>query len=145
GSTISMQIVKNLFLSKNKIISRKIEELCLVWLIENNQLIGKERLFEIYVNIIEWAPGIYGVKEAARFYFDKRPEQLTLPESVYLATLVRAPKHYANTVDESGRIRDFRQNEMRFLVQKMLEKGMISQTEYDTFDPGISIVLKGSQ
>ena len=60
GSTISMQLVKNLWLSREKTLARKLEEAMIVWLIENNHLLSKERMFEIYLNIIEWGPHIYG-------------------------------------------------------------------------------------
>ena len=92
GSTISMQLAKNLFLSRSKTLSRKLEEMLIVWLIERNRLISKERMFEIYLNIIEWGPGIYGIAEASRFYFHKEPINLTINESIFLASIVPSPK-----------------------------------------------------
>ena len=92
GSTISMQLVKNLFLSRNKTLARKVEEMLIVWLIENNRLISKERMFEIYLNIIEWGPGIYGITEASHFYFHKEPFDLTINESIFLASIIPSPK-----------------------------------------------------
>jgi hypothetical protein len=92
GSTISMQLVKNLFLSRNKTLARKVEEMLIVWLIENNRLISKERMFEIYLNIIEWGPGIYGITEASHFYFHKEPNELTINESIFLASIIPSPK-----------------------------------------------------
>ncbi len=77
GSTISMQLVKNVFLNRNKTIARKFEEILIVWLIEKNRLCSKERLLEIYFNVIEWGPMVYGIKDAAWFYFKKHPSQLT--------------------------------------------------------------------
>ena len=69
GSTISMQLVKNVFLTRKKVIARKAEEILIVWLLENTRLVTKERMFEVYLNVIEWGPKIYGVKEAAIFLF----------------------------------------------------------------------------
>lgn len=92
GSTISMQLAKNLFLSRSKTLSRKLEEMLIVWLIERNRLISKERMFEIYLNIIEWGPGIYGIAEASRFYFNKEPINLTINESIFLASIIPSPK-----------------------------------------------------
>ena len=83
GSTITMQLVKNLFLNRKKVLTRKFEEILLVWMIEDQHLISKERMFEIYVNIVEWAPGVIGIGEASEFYFHKRPYELTMPESFY--------------------------------------------------------------
>jgi hypothetical protein len=88
GSTISMQLIKNAFLSRNKTLSRKIEEILIVWLIENNRIMSKNRMLEVYFNIIEWGPGIYGIGEAARYYFGKSPSELTIGESIFLASIV---------------------------------------------------------
>ena len=76
GSTISMQLVKNVFLNRNKNIARKLEEALIVWLIETNRLTSKARMFEVYLNIAEWGPMVYGIREAADFYFSKRPSRL---------------------------------------------------------------------
>jgi hypothetical protein len=92
GSTISMQLVKNAFLSREKTLARKIEEILIVWVIENNQIMTKDRMLEVYFNIIEWGHNVYGIGEASRYYFDKTPAQLTLGESIYLASIVPHPK-----------------------------------------------------
>lgn len=92
GSTISMQLVKNAFLSREKTLARKVEEIFIVWLIENNKLMSKNRMLEVYLNIIEWGRGIYGISEAAHYYFGKSPSELTLGESIYLASIVPHPK-----------------------------------------------------
>ena len=63
-----MQLVKNVFLNRNKTVARKLEEMIIVWLIENNRLSSKQRMYEVYLNIIEWAPNIYGISEASRFF-----------------------------------------------------------------------------
>jgi len=92
GSTISMQLVKNAFLSRQKTLSRKIEEILIVWMIENNNIMTKDRMLEVYFNIIEWGNNVYGIGEASRYYFDKSPAELTLGESIYLASIVPKPK-----------------------------------------------------
>ncbi|GAB3957841.1 biosynthetic peptidoglycan transglycosylase [Spirosoma harenae] len=92
ASTISMQLVKNAFLNRNKTISRKVEEILIVWLIENQHIVPKERMYEVYLNIIEWGRNIYGIGEAARYYFGKRPSDLDLGESIFLAFVVPRPK-----------------------------------------------------
>ncbi len=92
GSTLSMQVVKNVFLSRNKTIARKLEEIMIVWLIETNKLTSKRRMFEVYMNVIEWGPNVYGITEAARFYFNKEPSTLSLTECVFLAYILPAPK-----------------------------------------------------
>lgn len=92
GSTISMQLIKNSFLSREKTLSRKIEEILIVWMIENNQIMTKDRMLEVYFNIIEWGRNIYGIGEASRYYFGKTPAELTIGESIYLASIVPHPK-----------------------------------------------------
>ncbi len=69
GSTISMQLVKNVFLTRNKTIARKVEEALIVWLIENQNLVPKKRMYEVYLNLIEWGPGIYGIRQASIVLF----------------------------------------------------------------------------
>jgi len=145
GSTITMQLVKNLFLNRKKVASRKFEEMVLTWLIENNNLISKDRMFEIYVNIIEWGPCVHGINEAAAFYFDKKPEELTFGECVYLATLIRSPKHYAWTLDNNGNVTDSRRSEMRFVAQRMLEKEMIGEAQFATFNSFVSTRIDESK
>lgn len=92
GSTISMQLVKNAFLNRDKTLARKIEEILMVWMIENNQVMTKDRMLEVYFNIIEWGRNVYGIGEASRYYFNKTPAELTLGESIYLASIVPHPK-----------------------------------------------------
>jgi hypothetical protein len=92
GSTISMQLVKNAFLSREKTLARKIEEILIVWMIENNQIMTKDRMLEVYFNIIEWGNNVYGIGEASRYYFNKTPAELTIGESIYLASIVPHPK-----------------------------------------------------
>ena len=71
ASTISMQLIKNVFLTREKTLSRKLEEILLVYILENNRIASKERMLEVYFNIIEWGPNVYGIGEAAQFYFQK--------------------------------------------------------------------------
>jgi hypothetical protein len=92
GSTISMQLIRNTFLNRDKNLSRKIEEILIVWMIQNNQLMTKDRMLEVYFNIVEWGYHIYGIGEAARYYFGKTPAQLTLGESIFLASILPRPK-----------------------------------------------------
>lgn len=134
GSTMTMQLVKNLFLNRNKVFSRKFEEMVLVWLIEDYQLISKERMFEIYVNIAEWGPDICGIGEASEFYFGKKPQELTLGECLYLASLIRAPKHYRSTLDNYGNVIDSKREELIFVARRMVEREFITEEELNQFN-----------
>ncbi|HAM97157.1 MAG TPA: hypothetical protein DCQ26_00960 [Marinilabiliales bacterium] len=141
GSTITMQLVKNVFLTQQKTISRKMEEWMMVWLIENLNLTTKERMFEVYLNVIEWGPNIYGICEASEFYFDKSPMELTLNESIFLASIIPSPTRYKYTFDKEGNIRDFYFAFHRFLIETMLKREQI--TSEDTLNLLPDFELKG--
>lgn len=106
GSTISMQLIKNVFLTRNKNFARKLEEALIVWLIETKRLTSKKRMYEVYLNIAEWGPMIYGIHEAANFYFKKRPSQLTTEESIFLASIIPKPKHFRNSFTEGMKLKE---------------------------------------
>jgi hypothetical protein len=125
GSTISMQLVKNSFLTRKKTLSRKIEEILIVWLIENNNIMTKDRILEVYFNIIEWGPGIYGIAEAARYYFDKTPAELDLGESIFLASIVPRPKAGLYAFLPDGTLRPGLENYFNSLGRMMMGKGFV--------------------
>jgi hypothetical protein len=125
GSTITMQLIKNVFLSRKKTISRKMEEALIVWIIENLHLTSKDRMYEVYLNLIEWGPGIYGIKPAAKFYFNKQPKDLTLSESIYLTSLIPRPKGFRYTFDKSGKLRDYLMPYYQLLSGIMVRRNQI--------------------
>ena len=105
GSTISMQLIRNTFLNRDKNLARKVEEILIVWLIENNHLATKDRMLEVYFNIVEWGYHIYGIGAASRYYFGKTPSQLTLGESIFLASLLPNPKAGLYAFQPDGSLR----------------------------------------
>ncbi len=141
GSTISQQLVKNVFLNRNKTIARKLEEALIVWLIENNGLTTKERMFEVYMNVIEWGPMVYGANEAARFYFNKDASKLTLAESLFLANLIPHPKWFRFSFDPDGNLKPHFANYFSFVSNRLLKREMITQEDFDNLKPEIE--LKG--
>ncbi len=141
GSTISMQLVKNVFLSRNKTIARKLEEALIVWLIENQGLCTKDRMFEVYLNIIEWGPLVYGANEASRFYFNKDAGRLTLAEAIFLASIIPRPKAFRWAFDDNGRLRDYNAEFYRLVSNKMLSKGWITPADAEHLKPEVD--LKG--
>lgn len=102
GSTISMQLIKNCFLHHSKTVGRKFEEILLVWLMENPRVVSKVRQLEVYLNIIEWGPNVFGIGQASQFYFQKSPRELSAAESVYLVSLIPAPSLAKWSMDEWG-------------------------------------------
>ncbi len=139
GSTITMQLVKNVFLTQHKTLSRKMEEWMMVWLIENLNLTSKERLFEVYLNVIEWGPNVYGIYEASEFYFAKDPNTLTLNESIFLASIIPSPTRFKYTFDKSGTIRDFYSAFHRFLIATMLNRQQITPDDTVNLLPVINL------
>ncbi|RYE39617.1 MAG: penicillin-binding protein, partial [Sphingobacteriales bacterium] len=115
GSTISMQLVKNVFLSRQKTLLRKAEEILIVWLIENNKLVSKERMLEVYFNIIEMGYNVYGIGEAARHYFGKSPADLTLGEGIFLASIVPRPKASMYKFNADGSLKDYMYNYFNYI------------------------------
>lgn len=89
GSTITQQLAKNLFLTRDRTLVRKFKELLLA--IEIDATLSKRRQLNIYLSIVEWAPGVYGAEQASEFYFGKIPEDLTVLEAAYLASIISCP------------------------------------------------------
>ena len=92
ASTITMQTAKNLFLSHRKTLSRKFQEILLAYCLE--QELDKKRILEIYMNIIEWGPDLYGIGPAARHYFYKSPAGLLPIEAAFLGSIIANPVRY---------------------------------------------------
>jgi hypothetical protein len=91
ASTVSMQLAKNLYLGKEKTLGRKLQEALLTMLLE--QQLDKRRILELYLNVVELGPGLYGVGDAAQYYFATPARSLTLGQSLYLASLLPNPTY----------------------------------------------------
>ncbi|WP_353127092.1 biosynthetic peptidoglycan transglycosylase [Parapedobacter pyrenivorans] len=124
GSTISMQLVKNVFLNRNKTIVRKLEEILIVWLMESTRAVSKERMYEVYLNVIEWGHNVYGINEAARYYFSKHPAQLTLGESIYLASIVPRPKTGLYSFNYEGGLKSYIAPYFSYIGNIMARRGL---------------------
>ena len=136
-----MQLVKNLYLNKNKNLFRKAEEYMIVWLIGSQGIVSKERMLEIYLNIIEWGPNIYGVTEACRYYFQKSPNEVTLDEAIYLASVVPRPKKFKYLFEPDGKLKSFMEADFNFVASKMLSREMISEDQFNSLK--YNVELKG--
>ena len=118
ASTISQQTVKNLFLNPSRNPLRKWHELILTWGMEHN--LAKDRVLEIYLNIAEFGPGIYGVEAASRAYWSKSVSALTLTEAAALAATLPSPKKH-NPATQTARFTKRVDKIMRFLERFGLE------------------------
>jgi hypothetical protein len=95
ASTITQQLAKNLFLSRDKQLGRKLQELAITFLLES--ALGKDRILEIYLNIIEWGPDLHGLRPAARSYFGREPRALTPAEMAFLVAIIPGPIKYQSS------------------------------------------------
>lgn len=124
ASTITQQLARGVFLNTDKTYERKIKEIFIAWELEKKY--SKKQILEFYLNTIYFANGYYGIEAAARGYFSKSCQDLTLGEITFLCSIPNNPtiydpeKNYDNTVDRKNRILD-----------QMLQDGVINQVEYD--------------
>jgi len=129
ASTITQQLAKNLFLSREKRLGRKLQEVALALLLDS--ALGKERILEIYLNVIEWGPGVYGLRPAARRYFSKDPAELTPGQMALLVALVPGPVKYQRSLATGTPSPGFRPLVDRLLA-KLRSVDAISEEEYET-------------
>ncbi|MFO0743219.1 MAG: biosynthetic peptidoglycan transglycosylase [Labilithrix sp.] len=128
ASTISMQLAKNLFLARDKALSRKIEEVILTDYLE--QAFRKDDLMELYLNVVEFGPDIYGVTQAAEHYFGRKPEELNVLECYFLASLLPSPLRYGK-MWEKGEATEGWMKHLQALMAIGAKNGKISRSELD--------------
>jgi hypothetical protein len=129
ASTISMQLTKNLLLSREKTLSRKFEEIVLTDYLE--QVFDKDEMMELYLNIIEFGPNIYGIRKAASHYFGRSPGELNLAECMFLATLLPAPVKLSHMGDRSE-ISPGWQSYIERLMKTALKTGKVTASELES-------------
>lgn len=123
GSTITQQLAKNLFLTPEKTLTRKLKEAILTWKLERT--LPKKRILELYLNVIEWGPGVFGAEAAANYYYGKSAKELTPEEAARLAVILPNPLKY-NPVNGSRYV----ENRAAFVLEIMKKRGIIPP-EYD--------------
>lgn len=124
GSTITQQLIKNTHLSGEKTFKRKLLEMRLA--IELEKRYDKDEIIEKYLNTIYFGSGAYGIANASRTYFDKRPEDLTINEAAVLAAIIKAPSVYS-PVNNNDKC-ECRKN---LVLDEMFAQGYINENEYD--------------
>mgnify|MGYP000287764240 FL=1 len=125
ASTITQQLAKNLYLSTDKSIIRKIEELLIALRLEKD--LSKDRIFELYLNVIEWGPGIFGVEMAAEHYFNKPVGQLSLEEIVRLVAVIPQPLKIKPTENS-----DSLKWKARWILDALRRYAYIDESQYQT-------------
>ncbi|HEY9794938.1 MAG TPA: penicillin-binding protein 1A [Leptolyngbyaceae cyanobacterium] len=122
GSTLTMQLVKNLFLSRKRMFSRKIAEAVLAIRVE--QIFTKDQILEMYLNQIYWGHNNYGIQTAAQSYFAKSADKLNLAESAMLAGLIQSPEEYSPFVNY-----ELAKQRQSVVLSRMRELGWITVAE----------------
>jgi penicillin-binding protein 1A len=122
GSTVTMQLVKNLFLSRDRTVSRKLAEAVLAIRVE--QIFSKDQILEMYLNNIYWGHNNYGVETAAQTYFNKSASELTLTEATMMAGLIQAPEDYSPFINYGETKR-----RQLLVINRMEELGWVSAEE----------------
>jgi hypothetical protein len=128
ASSITMQMVKNVLLYREKTLARKLQELFLTWHVENT--LTKDRILEIYFNVIEYGPGLYGIGPAAYHFFGKKAKDLTPVESAFFSTILPAPKERYKQYC-AGTLTKWTTGKIERILQIMLKRDRLTQTEYD--------------
>jgi hypothetical protein len=121
ASTISMQLVKNVFLHREKTMARKIQEVLLTWWTE--RVMEKRDILELYLNVIEYGPSVYGIRNAAKHYWNRLPSELSPAESVFLANILPNPKKFHTYYERHGLSASFANGLKRFL-QRLGDRGV---------------------
>ena len=126
GSTITQQLAKNLFLDGRRTLLRKLRELILALSLEDRM--SKDAILTLYLNVVEFGPGIWGIRDAADAWFLKTPDRLTPREAAFLASILPAPRMWHEKISTTGKVPISRVNEV---LARMRLRGSLSQTQYD--------------
>jgi len=128
ASTITQQMVKNVFLSQSRSLWRKVHEIILSYKVE--KFVTKKKILEVYLNCIEFGPGLYGIRAASSHYFRKNPSALSPREAAFLAMLLPSPKCYYMSFKKKKLTR-FAKSRVRAILRKMKVRKIISAGDFD--------------
>lgn len=142
GSTITQQLAKNVFLWKEKNFLRKGLEAMITFKIEKN--LTKKEILERYLNVIQFGKNVYGVKQAAQFYFKKSASALTVHESAFLAMVLPNPEKYAQSYYRKD-LTKFARKRLAQIIENMYKYNRISSDDYVIAMDSIDLFLKSGQ
>jgi len=129
GSTISQQLIKNLYLSPSKNPIRKLREAIITWRME--RVLSKRRILEIYLNVVEWGEGIFGIEAAARHYYGKSASELSPEEAARLAAVLPNPRKYSPLGDSRYVV-----NRSNLIYSIMVRRGIVLPEYEDVVQEG---------
>jgi hypothetical protein len=127
ASTLSMQLAKNLYLSREKTLSRKLQEAAFTLLLEER--LSKEDILELYLNVVEFGPGVYGIRNAAMHYFNSHPGELSLGQAMFLASILPNPK--ANHFLPDGKLKPRWTKHLQYLMRVARKINRIGDDELE--------------
>jgi len=142
GSTITQQLAKNMFLSRDKSFVRKGIEALITVKIE--QTLTKKEILEKYLNVVQFGKNIFGVKQASQFYFKKHPSQLEPQEAAFLAMVLPNPEKYSQSFFKKDLTR-FARNRVNMIVNRMHKYGRIDESTYINAKDNIDYFIKGEK
>lgn len=128
GSTITQQLAKNVYLTSEKSLIRKLKEAIITVQLEDR--LSKNEILEKYLNVVEFGPNLYGIGKASRFYFGKPPSQLTAAEGAFLAFLLPNPKKYSVSYRKK-QLTKFARSQTREIVNRLYRFKKISEAEHE--------------
>ncbi len=126
ASTITQQVVRNVFLDKDKNLWRKLKELLLA--IQLEEVVSKRKILDVYLNIAEWGEGIFGIGAASQHYFGKHPSELTAREGAFLAMLLPSPKRYSQSF-RAKKLTTYARDTMESILDKMTQAHYLTPEE----------------
>ncbi len=127
GSTLTQQLAKNVYLTPEKSLIRKVKEAMITVQIE--KLLTKDEILEKYLNVVEFGDKVYGVNAAAQLYFQKGPSQLTPAEGAFLAFLLPNPKKYSQSFRQK-KLTKFAGRQVRIIVDRLHKFKRIGDSEH---------------
>ncbi len=142
GSTLTQQLAKNMFLSKDKTLSRKAMEAIITMRIE--KVLAKKEILERYLNVVQFGKSIFGVKQASQHYFSKSPSQLSIVESAFLTFLLPSPEKYSKSFYKKE-LTPFARTRVTQIIENMYQYGRINDDEYLTARNDLDSFLSSSK
>lgn len=131
ASTISQQVVKNIFLTNEKTLMRKAREFLITIAMEKR--FTKNEILELYLNLAEFGPDMYGVEAAARNYFGKRPLELNAAEGAFLGLMLPSPKRYYYSIFQNKNLTKVKRKRLERVLRDMLYEEYITENQYKLY------------
>jgi len=131
GSTISQQVAKNIFLSNEKSMFRKLKEILLSWRLE--KMFSKNQILEIYLNIAEFGPDIFGVRHASYYYFRKTATDINAAEGAFMALMLPSPRRNHYSLFKNKNLTFTRKIKINRILRIMLNEELISEDQFESY------------